>query len=218
MCFSAQASFLSAGALSIIGLLSMYIAKDKTTRFIAATPLFFALQQAIEGFNWMAQPMHSTLAVVPTYLYLIFVTLFWPIWTPLAVAMYEPEFWRRVMMYVCLGIGALMGMYYLYALFFFGADATIQGHHLVYTMHHSAPSWQWLIAHALYVFGTVAPFFISSRKHMWLFGAGLLIAYAITFLFYYTAFTSVWCFLAALLSMLSLWIIYTNQQEQMGRY
>ena len=54
MCFSANVSFAAAGALSVIGLLSVHAARhNKKMIPLAASPLFFAAQQACEGLVWI---------------------------------------------------------------------------------------------------------------------------------------------------------------------
>ena len=73
MCFSAKASFIAAGTLSVIGLLSVKKAYSGNQKFLpfATTPLIFALQQTAEGCVWLA----LTSAEAPTvsaYLFIFY--------------------------------------------------------------------------------------------------------------------------------------------------
>ena len=52
MCFSAEASFIASGGLAVAGGASLKVAK-KEQRLIALIPLLFAIQQAIEGMQWL---------------------------------------------------------------------------------------------------------------------------------------------------------------------
>ena len=52
MCFSAGASFTSAGILTILGILSIKKA-PREYRLFAMMPLFFAIQQYCEGIIWL---------------------------------------------------------------------------------------------------------------------------------------------------------------------
>jgi hypothetical protein len=54
MCFSAEASFLSAGLLGIAGVTSLYMVKDSKYIPFATIPLLFAIHQLSEGFLWLS--------------------------------------------------------------------------------------------------------------------------------------------------------------------
>ena len=49
MCFSTTASFVTAGVAGAIGIVSLTRANEPRELPLAATPIFFALQQSIEG-------------------------------------------------------------------------------------------------------------------------------------------------------------------------
>ncbi|WP_074903317.1 DUF6629 family protein [Nitrosomonas communis] len=54
MCFSAGASFIASGALSIISVSAIRKVKNRKDIFIAFIPLIFAFQQFTEGLLWVA--------------------------------------------------------------------------------------------------------------------------------------------------------------------
>ncbi|HNM73705.1 MAG TPA: hypothetical protein PKM66_11720, partial [Nitrosomonas sp.] len=53
MCFSAEASFIVSGTLSIIGISAIRQIKARKDIFVASIPLIFALQQLTEGLLWV---------------------------------------------------------------------------------------------------------------------------------------------------------------------
>ena len=102
MCFSAQASFLASVALFPLGVAAVGTTWNQDRRELlplAATPLFFSLQQACEGFVWrwiegppLPSPEAPPLPVVAASLaYLFFAYAFWPVWMPLTAVALHPR-------------------------------------------------------------------------------------------------------------------------------
>lgn len=214
MCFSANVSFLAAGILSVISLISLYIARTRAEKTIAFTPLFFAIQQAAEGLVWLTLPVGTGLiAYLGVYAYLFFVFIFWPLWMPIATSLYETEWKRKIAMYCCAVAGGCLALYFLYILLFYGASAQIEGHHIQYALNTHFTFIEGLLGNAFYCAATLIPLLICSRPRVWYLGAALAVSYVIAYIFYHTAFTSVWCFFGALLSVLTIYIIYYNQHR-----
>ena len=89
MCFSAGASFVASGGLAIVGVASLKVAK-KEERIIALIPLAFALQQAIEGVQWLS--LQSGCPSLPLgYGFLFFAFIFWPVYVPLTVYLLDKK-------------------------------------------------------------------------------------------------------------------------------
>src|ERR1041384_5110770 len=95
MCFSAKASFIAAGTLSIIGLLSISKAATNTKKLIplASTPLLFALQQASEGLVWIALTtgLPSHFYKIGMYNFVFFAGTWWPLWIPIVLYVLEND-------------------------------------------------------------------------------------------------------------------------------
>ena len=106
MCFSAPASFVTAGITGTIGIVALTRVSEPRELPLAATPLLFALQQSIEGLLWLNLPLapDGSLSTVLTFLYLFFAEAFWPLYAPIAVWLIEPSEHRRHFMVVCLGV------------------------------------------------------------------------------------------------------------------
>lgn len=214
MCFSANVSFISAGVLTLISITCFAISKTKGERFASSIPLAFGIQQFIEGLLWLALPGSSWIVSILTYLYVFFALVWWPIWMPVCIAVYEPDFWRKVMIGVCAALGVCCGIFYIKNLFSYGALALIQNGHITYQSLRPTSVWTGIILTLLYFVCAITPLFLSSRRYMWVLGAAISVAYLISFIFFYAALGSVWCFSAAIISLLTLWIIWYNQKIQ----
>jgi hypothetical protein len=57
MCFSAAASFVTAGVTGAIGAVALTRVNEPRELPLAATPILFALQQSIEGLLWLNLPI-----------------------------------------------------------------------------------------------------------------------------------------------------------------
>lgn len=195
MCFSAPASFISAGITGAIGIVALGRVNEPRELPLAATPLLFAVQQSIEGVLWLNLPVNpdGSLSTVLTFLYLFFAEAFWPLYAPIAVWLIEPSEHRRHLMVVCMGVGAGVGAYLLWWILGHPHLATIQDGHIVYVTEYRHSD----AVGAAYLAATGLPLLLSSQRTVVVLGAivitGLVVAYA----FYWEAFVSVWCFFAA---------------------
>lgn len=162
----------------------------------AAIPTIFALQQFVEGSLWLALPASSPWAGSLTITYLMFSNIFWPIYVPLAVLMIEPNaaHRRRLLFPIAAGIGT--GAFFLVALSTNSVSAAITNSHIHYDLPHSHDR----IAFAFYAAATCLAPLLSSHRMVKLFGVALIISMAIAYAAYAIWFASVWCYFAALLS------------------
>ena len=147
MCFSAPASFVTAGITGAIGIVALTRVSARREVPLAATPLLFALQQSIEGLLWLNLPLapDGSLSTMLTFLYLFFAEAFWPLYVPIAVWLIEPSERRRLLMVVCLGVGAGVGAYLLWGIFRQPHLATILGGHIVYGTGYRQPDLSGLL-------------------------------------------------------------------------
>jgi len=196
MCFSATASFTVGGGLLVLGVLTIRQAKERKELAFAAIPLLFGMQQCVEGIVWLAlQNDAATLRTISTYGFSIFSHVLWPIYVPLAVALMEPNRWRRKALWIFTFIGLVAGLHLL-DLIATQALTVVTGEHIIYvtSRHYEWPMMQ------LYITATcLAPLF-SSFPLVHVFGAAALVLFFISYWFYTAAFFSVWCFFAAILS------------------
>lgn len=197
MCFSAESSFTSGTILTIAGII--LIKKFKTSRalLLALIPLFFGIQQLAEGWLWHAFEHHSypdACSLISQRIFLFFAYMFWPVWMPLAFGIVEKVLWRRVMMFVLMILG--LG-------FFFerGYNFYISGDAVARIVNHSIDYGRNPLGY-LILYATIAfvPFLLSSIPKMWILGIINVIVFIIANISYNYAFTSIWCFAAAIIT------------------
>lgn len=195
MCFSATASFVTAGVTGIIGIASLMRASDRSQLLLAAVPVVFGTQQVIEGLLWLNLPMASDRAGVSTLtlLFLLFAEVFWPVYMPLAVLLIEPDARRRTLMLPWLALGAAVATYLAWGILARPLGASILGEHVVYVTDNKFS----FAAGVAYVGVIAIPFVLSTQRIIGLFGTVVLAGWATAYFFYWEALVSVWCFFAA---------------------
>ncbi|HEY4832068.1 MAG TPA: DUF6629 family protein [Waddliaceae bacterium] len=203
MCFSAEASFTVSAILATIGAITIKNAKAPRLKLIALVPFFFALQQFAEGVVWLymnGTVQDPSVGVAAQYGYLFFAWILWPTYSPLAICIGEKMGWRKIVCFLCLGLGIFVS--YVGCIFLVNEPlfTTIIGHSINYGI--SSP-----FQNIVYGIPVFVPLFISSIKEMWVFGLLLLISFIISQFIYGYAFTSVWCFFAAGISIALYFII-----------
>src|SRR3990172_2351030 len=116
MCFSAEASFAAAAILLPAGAIGVQRAYRTDPRYLpfAALPIFFGLQQLLEGLVWTGNALSSDTMVQRFSLaYMFFSWLAWPVWVPLSTYFLEPCGRRYVYLIFAIMGGMLGAMQYL---------------------------------------------------------------------------------------------------------
>ncbi len=195
MCFSATASFFTAGLTGCIGIVCLTRVTEPRQIPLAATPLLFAAQQSVEGLLWLNLPVapEGPGAAGLTLMFLLFAQVFWPIYAPAAVLLVEPASWRRRIMAVCLLLGVCVGGWCLWSLLSHAHGAVIREDHVVYITEPRHSDW---LALAYLVATCLAPV-LSSWRTVAALGAIVLVGCVVAYVLYWEAFASVWCFFAA---------------------
>lgn len=195
MCFSATASFVTAGITGTIGVVALSRVNERRELALAATPLLFAVQQGIEGLLWLnlAPAADGMIATTLAFLFLFFAEAFWPVYAPIAVLLIEPSKWRRQLMVGCLGVGVSVGAYLLWWILKWPPGAAILDGHIVYLTEYRHSDAIGLA----YPTATGLPLLLSSQRTVVVLGAIVLTGLAVAYAFYWEAFVSVWCFFAA---------------------
>lgn len=205
MCFSAGVSFTASATLSIIGLLAMRQAQTTGNRMLAGAPLIFAIQQAAEGFLWLSltRASYAFLQTPMTYLFLFCAFCWWPSWIPHTLyVMEDKNSAMKKMLYNIMIFGYVVAGYLGYCVLMYGALAYDLNHHIAYDIF--IPGNFYPLIGLFYVIPTIVPFYLSSIPNMKLMGSCIAVAYATTYFLYDSAFISIWCFFAALISAIAL--------------
>ena len=202
MCFSAPASFIAGTTLTIIGIATTKNSKGKSELPFAVIPLLFGAQQLIEGVIWLSFAHEApVLRHYMTYLYMGFSHVLWPIYVPIAMGFLESVPWRKKAILSFLGVGTLVGLLLLFLIITHSVGVELIGHHMVYGIHESANYFDHTVM-AMYVVATCFNCFFSSHGFVRMFGGLQLISFLVVYAVDRQAMFSVWCFFAAILSLL----------------
>lgn len=194
--FSATASFAASGVLIGASVITLSSMKGKSARLFALIPLLFAVQQVIEGFQWLAVS-NGTPNLALGYAFLLFAHLIWPIFLPLAALEAEADPLRRKLIMVCLALGIFSSAVLGYALL--TEPLVVTG--LYRTIHYAVEApFDWLLPFT-YVISVVGSGLLVKRYWIQMFALLGLFGLIVSFLMYTEAFASVWCFFAAVLSL-----------------
>ena len=200
MCFSPAASFTAAAVTGIVGGLTLCRCPSWRQAPLAAIPLLFAGQQASEGGIWL-QLLHPSSPASLRLFTTIFTALalvVWPAWVPGAAAAVEPDGRRRRLQTLLLAVGLAAGAYSALDIVRHPYMPSIVGSSICYINNNAVPA---PVAGA-YFLAAALPFLLSSHGALRLFGLVIALGMAISLAAYFFTFVSVWCFFAALGSLL----------------
>jgi len=213
MCFSAKSSFGAAGILAVIGTLTFKKVTRKAQIPFALIPYFFAIQQFTEGLLWLALKnqifdANSFIVPVATYTFLFFAFVVWPIWLPGSIIIMQHKDQKtkvqKFLLYTSLITGFIVAGYSIFCIAQYGASAQILKNHILYNIQIPEITG---FDFVFYLIATILPFFIASNKLMKLFGITALLSLYLTYTTYLKFLISVWCFFAAILSIITYFII-----------
>ena len=198
MCFSATASFSTGILLLGAGILTIKAARRPRDIPFAAIPLLFSVQQLIEGVIWLTFRYEAPLLnAVMTHGYSFFSHVLWPVYVPVAVLLMEPPGWRRTTLRVLSMAGMAMSAYLMYTLVMYPVMSQPTGQHIEYLSPHFLAA---AVMSAYLLSTTISPI-VSSYPWVRVFGVLALMSFAGVYYFYAKWFISVWCFFAAVLSL-----------------
>ncbi len=199
MCFSATASFTAGAALSVVGGLTVHKSRGKIELPVALVPLLFGIQQLTEGVLWISLSHDlPTLTTVATYVYSMFSHVLWPIFVPFAILLVETSRWRKQALGVFQALGLAVGLYLLYFLVRFPVTAHVHGRSITY----DSPHFYIIGVIVVYLLATCVSGLFSTHRCVNVFGLLAFILAIAAYQVSVTTFVSVWCFYAAILSLL----------------
>ena len=162
-------------------------------------PLLFGIQQLTEGVIWLTFAHDAPLLKkTMTYVYSGFSHVLWPIYVPLAMGILEAVPWRKRTFLAFEVAGVAVGVYLLYFLVTQPVVAEVIGMHIVY----DSPHFYIVPVMTFYLAATCVSCFFSSHTFVKLFGVLALVSFVAAYLVHVIALVSIWCFFAAILSLL----------------
>jgi hypothetical protein len=212
MCFSATASLVAGGALGVTGGLTIMQAKTKSELPFASIPLLFGIQQAIEGVVWLSfdVPLLHTIA---TYAFIIFSHVLWPIFIPLAIMLLETDQHRKKILGLISFVGLAVGAYLAYYIITDVVTVQVINKSLSYYSLNFYPTLILMMC----LLATCGSCFFSSHRIIHYFGIVLSLSFVIAAWFFFETFFSVWCFLAAILSVFVYWYFKGEERNKKKR-
>jgi hypothetical protein len=212
MCFSAGVSFTLAGVLAGIGATSVSRSTPGTSRIFAATPLVFAAQQAAEGTVWLTMDgdAHGMVHRAAIIAFLGVAMVVWPAWAPLAFQRMEQDSSRRRVLSALSLFGAAVAAGGVWLLAQAEPIAMIAGHSIRYDYAGAENPLLHASMVLAYLIPTTAPVFLSTTRLSRVIGGVLVASIVLAGIVEREAFTSVWCFFAAILSSLILVAVRRN--------
>jgi len=182
MCFSATASFTAGTALTAVGGMTVHKSRGWVELPIALVPLLFGIQQLTEGALWLSLRRTTGRSI----------------FIPFAILLVETSRRRRKALGVFQVLGVGVGVYLLFFLVRFPVTAHVHGRSIFYDSRH----FYILGVLVIYLLATCASGMFSSHRCINAFGALAFVLAIAAYQVSVTTFVSVWCFFAALLSLL----------------
>jgi hypothetical protein len=209
MCFSTEVSFGASAVLLGAGTATIFKIRKPSEIMFAAIPIIFAVQQFSEGMLWLSFSNHaySSWQTGTTFAFLVFAQVFWPFWVPLSLLLLEKEAGRKKILTGLSVLGGIVAWFLAFRLIYFGASAEIIGHHIHYKLDF--PYGNSGVTGIFYCIVTVIPLFVSGVRKMKILGIAIVASLFFTQLLFAFFAISVWCFFAAIISV----IIYSIMVE-----
>ena len=214
MCFSAAASFAGSAVVSAVGIVTVRKAKKPNQRLFAAIPLLFGLQQLVEGMLWvtLTSGEHDWLQNIAAYTFFMIALVIWPVVVPLSMWFMEEVEKRKRILAGLIVIGGIVSLFSAFSLISDDVTPQINGHLIQYV--HELPQTPGNIGFILYLSSTIAPLFVSSVRRMRLFAILITLSLLIAAIFFSQHLTSVWCFFAALTSVVIYYVLHGLQATE----
>lgn len=131
-----------------------------------------------------------------TQFYSFFSHVLWPAYVPLAVLLLEPPGGRNRLLKLTAIAGVGVGLYLLYSMFEYPITSRPTGGHIEYVSPHFFAA----LTMTGYLLATTVSPLLSNEGMVRIFGAFALISFVLAYLIFARWFISVWCFFAAILS------------------
>lgn len=198
MCFSAEMDVVAGLVIGSVGVDALRHVRRPKDLPLASLPLAFGVHQLTEAFVWwgLKGDVAPSTGRAAVWAYMAFAFVVLPLLTPLALLVVEPDDVRRRRIGRFAALGALVSLVYADAMLSGPIAATIHGRTLAYdagVTHGGAVA-------ALYMVATVGALLASSHSRIALFGMANLLALPVLVLTSSRALTSLWCFWAAVAS------------------
>lgn len=194
MCFSAEASFGAGVLCSVVGIASLRCSEKKDL-LIAAIPFLFGVQQIMEGFVWLFEG--KDFGYVSGLIFIGIAFCFWTTYIPIATISATVQKTERRIMLAILPVGIFLSVWALYVLSF-PLEINLSAKQIQYIPTKQSP----IILEYIYALAVLTPLWLMKNVYLRLLAIVVLFFFIVSTLFFNPARFSVWCFFAAISSIL----------------
>jgi Family of unknown function (DUF6629) len=201
VCFSPQADVVVGAIVVGVGVDAVRHVTAPRQIPIATLPLLLGAHQLTEAFVWwgLYGDVSESVERIATWIYLLVALAVVPFYIPLAVGFVERSAARRRVIGVFAVAGLVVSVALGSAMFRGPIHAAIQGHHISYELDGLHAGGEWT---ALYVVATCGALLACSSRDIAAIGALNFVAVPVLAWLTMTGFVSLWCFWAAIVSVL----------------
>lgn len=214
MCVSAPVSFAAGTMLVAVGALffKKYDIPRKYWMLAGMVPVL-GLHQIIEGFVWLGieNRLSESIENICVYLYNFIALSLWPSYVPLTVYVQEGNKILKRCLWPVMLSGFAISIYISWGYLTYGLRAEVT----CCTFGYGHISYNFYLPyllnqiHYIYLFAAVTPFFITTHKKIrYILGPVYLVSFPVAYMASrLDNFPSVWCLLAAIISLTILYVI-----------
>ena len=189
--------------------------RDHAVLPLAVIPLLFSVQQIAEGFVWLGIGQENpALTHTAALIFLFFALAFWLFWIPLSTVFLESRKWAKIFLGVISVAGLLGGLLFYMPLLVNPEVVVINvAHHSIRYDIALSPVLEFMpepFWHLCYLAVVTLPLMIvaRNRRGLLVFSIALILSAMIGHAYFWYAFASVWCFFAAILSLILGYMFY----------
>jgi len=207
MCFSSEVSFGASVVITTIGVVAYKKAENTPYRLLATIPILFGIHQFLEGLVWVSSMNedYSSILQFSTYSFIVLAWVIWPFYIPFVMWKIEQNPIRKKIMLALVFCGLFVVSALSYVLIFSGVKAEIVDCSIIYNYgDERSPS---ILFSMLYVSTTVVPNLVSKVGKVWVLGMLNFVTYFVSRIYFNDRVISIWCFFAAISSIVILLII-----------
>ncbi|MDD4855207.1 MAG: hypothetical protein PHQ22_05870 [Sulfuricurvum sp.] len=198
--FFAILNFTFSGAIFVIGILTLRKVSTPNEVVFASLPLLFALHQFTEGFVWLgvSHLIEPSALKLAEGIFIFYAQGLLPFLVPLAIWLLEPSGVRKKLISLLMIVGALITAYTVWGLSIQPTSVSVQNNSLAYVNLWTDNR----LVGISYILTTCGSLILSRGISIQLFGWLNFFGLIVIYLLKPYSFTSLWCFYAAIASVL----------------
>ncbi|WCO67014.1 hypothetical protein PO878_21205 [Iamia majanohamensis] len=203
MCFSAEASFAGAAVITAAGVGALALVEERRQVPFAALPLLFGIHQALEGWTWLELDgrTEAALSGVGVHSWVMFAWALLPIYVPWAVWLMEDDPRRRRWMAGLMAVGGALAVFMFVQAVQPEVSVRVVADNLDYRL---GVGFSAVYLAVPYVAATCLTPALSTRGWVRAFGIANFLAMGTAAIIEAKDYSSIWCTLAAFLSLMIL--------------